>query len=348
MTRFVSIIVPSLMLAMTPVLHSDQIKGWPQQIKKVEYPTTLDKSQQPMLVHTAANSGKRPLLVALHTWSGGYTQTGGEVVYARWCIEQDWHFIHPHFRGPNRSPDACGSEKAVQDIIDAVEYMKQHHKVDPDRIYLVGVSGGGYASLLMAGRAPHLWAGVSAWVPISDVRAWWQQKDQGGPTKYARDIEKAVGGRPDQNSRAAQECVKRSAVTYLHKASGVNLDINAGVADGHKGGSVPFTHSLYAFNRVVPEADRIDDDLIKAFYAKQALPEGVAKAEPDPLYGKKQVIFRKVSRNCRVTIFQGGHEIIHQAALNWLARQRKSQPAHWNVTSAYQLKTNKNEGDSGK
>lgn len=162
----------------------------------------------------------------------------GEVVYARWCIEKDWHFIHPHFRGPNRSPDACGSEKAVQDIIDAVEYMKQHHKVDPDRIYLVGVSGGGYASLLMAGRAPHLGAGVSAWVPISDVRAWWQPKDQGGPPKNARDIEKAVGGRPDQNSRAVQECVKRSAITYLHKASGVNLDINAGVADGHKGGEV--------------------------------------------------------------------------------------------------------------
>jgi hypothetical protein len=33
----------------------------------------------------------------------------------------------------------------------------------------------------------------------------------------------------------------------------------------------------------------------------------------------------------RVTIFEGGHEIVHQAALNWLAKQRKGQPPVWEV-----------------
>lgn len=332
-----------------PVLASaGEVKGWPKEVQSVEYPASIDRSQQPMLIFKAESKEKRPLLVGLHTWSGDYEQAGGEVVYARWCIEKDWHFIHPHFRGPNWTPDACGSEKVVQDIIDAVKYMKNNHNVDTNRIYLVGSSGGGHASLLMAGRAPDIWAGVSAWVPISDIHEWWKQKDMVKNSKYARHIEKAVGGRPDQNKKALQECIKRSPVTYLQNASGVNLDINAGITDGHKGGSVPFTHSLYAFNKLVPERNRIDPKRIGEFYENQALPAGFEKADADPLYGRKKVVFRKVYKNSRVSIFQGGHEIIHNAALNWLAQQRKDQPANWKVTVEHDLKTEKKESDSGK
>ena len=324
-------------------------KGWQQAVKAVEYPASIDGSRQPMLVYTAESKEKRPLLVGLHTWSSNYTQAGGETVYARWCIERNWHFIHPHFRGPNWTPDACGSHKVVQDIIDAVEYMKKHCSVDADRIYLVGASGGGYASLLMAARAPDIWAGVSAWVPISDIRAWWEQKTFGGNSpQYAKHIEKAVGGRPDQSEKAARECVKRSPLTYLCKAAGVNLDINAGVTDGHKGGSVPFSHSLYAFNQVVPEKDRIPVDAIEEFYEKQLIPPSLPKADEDPLYGKKKVIFRKVSNNTRVSIFQGRHEIIHHAALNWLASQQKAKSAVWNVKTVHNLKTGEDESASGK
>jgi lysophospholipase L1-like esterase/dienelactone hydrolase len=322
-------------------------KGWPKEIKELTYQASIDQSSQPMLMLAAKAGEKRPLLVALHTWSGTYAQADGEPAYARWCIENDWYFIHPDFRGPNLTPDACGSEKVVQDILDAVEYMKKHYNIDSDRIYLVGVSGGGYAALLMAGRAPELWAGVSAWASISDIRAWWEQKSAPA-SKYAANIEQAVGGRPDQNKSAARECVKRSPITYLDKAAGVNLDINAGVTDGHQGGSVPFTHSLYAFNQVVPEKDRIGSGFIEAFYSKQALPEGSPKANADPLYGTKQVVFRKVSGHTRVTLFQGGHEIIHQAALNWLAEQRKGRPTRWNVTAEHDLKIDEIESESGK
>jgi len=322
--------------------------GWPEEVREIEVEASVDNTIQPMLTYTAKSQEKRPLLVGLHTWSGDYRQAGGQVVYARWCIERDWHFVHPHFRGPNWTPEACGSEKVVQDIVDAVEYMTQHATVDTSRIYLAGASGGGYAALLMAGRTPEIWAGVSAWVPISDIRAWWEQCDEGPYSKYARHIEKAVGGRPDQNEKAAQECVKRSPVSYLSRAASVNLDINAGVTDGHKGGSVPFSHALYAFNSVVPAVDRLADDWIESFYARQGLPEGAAKADADPLYGDKDVIFRKISGNTRVSIFMGGHEIIHQAALNWLAAQRKGAPAVWNIEEICLIKTGKGESDSGK
>ncbi len=322
-------------------------EGWPDEVQSIKYRATIDNSQQPMLVYAARNDEERPLLVGLHTWSGSYKQAGGEVVCARWCIENDWHFIHPNFRGPNWTPDGCGSEKAVQDIIDAVEYMKEHHNVDTDRIYLVGASGGGHASILMAGRAPEIWAGVSSWVPISDIRAWWEEKREGKHSGYADHIEKAVGGRPDDNDAAAGECVKRSPLTYLEHATSVNLDINAGITDGHDGGSVPFTHSLHAFNQVVPTDDRLSGDFIKSFYEQQKLPAGISEANPDQLYGEKPVVFRRTSGNTRVTIFQGGHEIIHEAALNWLAGQRKGKPANWNVTSKRSLKTDNAESKSG-
>lgn len=345
-TAIILVILIGSGLAKEP--NDTKIEGWPEQVKEIKYLASADKTLQSMLLRAASDKSKRPLLVGLHSWSGDYRQAGGEVVYARWCIEKDWHFIHPNFRGPNWTADACGSNKVVKDIVDAVAYMKRKHQVDTDRIYLIGVSGGGHASLLMAGRAPDIWAGVSAWVPISDIQAWWEQKRSGSHSKYADHIEKSVGGRPNEVEGAKRECVKRSPLTYLDKAVEVNLDINAGVTDGHAGGSVPFTHSLHAFNRVAAEKDRISRGFIDSFYRQQALPAGCEEPELDSLYGNKNVLFRKVSENTRVTIFQGKHEIIHHAGLNWLACQRRGKPAVWTLENEYHLKTEESDAESGK
>ena len=37
------------------------------------------------------------------------------------------------------------------DAYDAIDYTKRHFKVDTNRIYLVGLSGGAHMALLMAG-----------------------------------------------------------------------------------------------------------------------------------------------------------------------------------------------------
>ena len=110
-----------------------------------------------------------PLLVTLHTWSNGYDQCKGYLAHAR---ERQWVMVAPDFRGPNSRPEACASELAVQDVLDAVAYAQQHSRVDRARIYVVGGSGGGHMALMMAARAPRVWAAVSAWVPISDLGAW--------------------------------------------------------------------------------------------------------------------------------------------------------------------------------
>lgn len=304
--------------------------GWPEGVTEIRVRSTVDGSEQPALTWSPKGNEARPLLVGLHTWGGDYRQTSNGAIFARWCMEQGWHFVFPNFRGPNRTPAALGSDLAVQDIADAVAHLRQTRPVDADRLYLIGASGGGHMAMLMASRHPKLWAGVSAWVGISDVAAWHAEHLKGGqPDHYAKDIEAALGGPPDTPGRLA-DARKRSPLTWLHGARGVNLDLHHGLHDGRTG-SVPFRHSLLAFNAVAAEADRLDPARIEAFYASQQLPPGWLAAKPDPLYGDKHVVFRRQSGQVRVTIFDGGHEIFYTPGLNWLAAQRRGQAAVWQI-----------------
>ena len=100
-------------------------KGWPKEIREIKYPSKADDSKQPALFYAPAVQGEpRPLLVGLHSWSSDYKQAMS-VPYAKWCIEKKWNFIHPNFRGPNRRPEATGSELVVADILSAVDYAKK-------------------------------------------------------------------------------------------------------------------------------------------------------------------------------------------------------------------------------
>jgi hypothetical protein len=125
----------------------------------------------------------------------------------------------------------------------------------------------------------------------------------------------------------------------------VPLDIAAGVLDG-RSGSVPFTHSLLAFNAVVDKAERLPEDLIAEYYKTQKLPTGWSTAEPDASFGEWTPLFRKTSGNTRITIFQGGHEIVHQAALNWLAKQQRGKAPVWDMRDF--IKLDLQGGESGK
>ena len=326
---------------------SEPVRGYPPEIIEVRYPVKADKSEQPALFWKPANSDTpRPLLVALHTWSGDYRQAGGEAVYAQWCLQNDWTFLHPNFRGPNRTPEAMGSDLMIADIRAAVEWAKTQANVDETRIYAIGVSGGGHATQLVAGRMPEIWAGISSWCGISDIAAWHKETLEAGREKYTKDIEAALGGNPNTDDVLAEKALLRSPVHWLAAAAEVPLDLNHGINDGRTG-SVPFTHSLQAWNSIVPVSERFSEGWIAEFYETQIAPSG-AKPDADEWYGKKPPVFRKVHENTRITIFDGGHEIIHLAALNWLAGQKKGQPVDWNPPKTADLKTSDGDSESGK
>ncbi len=321
--------------------------NWQKDVQEIKYFCKADSTYQPALIYAPPHSnGKRPLLVGLHTWSYDYKRPGGDTVYAKWCIQNDWLFIHPNFRGPNTTPQAMGSEYVVADIPDAVEYMTKHYSVDPERIYLIGASGGGHAAMLMAGRTPDLWAGVSAWCGISDIKKWWEHSVKTG-SGYKNSVEASCGGNPGNDSVAAEECLKRSPISYLRHAQSVNLDINAGVRDGHQG-SVPFSQSLYAFNEVATDDNKIEESDIKAFYNEGKVPPHGDRNISKILYKEHTPLFVKTSLNVRIVVFYGSHEIVHLPALNWLAQQRKGVQASWIIDNPLFIDVSSQETQSGK
>ena len=325
-----------------------EIPGWPGDVREVRFTSSGDGSQQPALFWTpAAGGGPRPLLVGLHTWSSDYRQTSS-LPYLAWCKQQGWIFIHPDFRGPNRTRAALGSDLAVADVVSAVEYARKQAPVDPRRIYLIGASGGGHMSLLMAGRHPEIWAGVSAWVPINDIAAWHRECGENAKfANYAKQIEAALGGPPSGDAAREESARRRSPNTWLARAKNVPLDINAGVHDGRTG-SVPFRHSLLAFNQVAAAVDRFAPGDIEAYYVSEKRPAAWPVAAEDPLYGHWKPLVRRMSGNVRVTIFEGGHEIVQAAALNWLAVQRQGQPAVWVVPNPSPLEITVESAKSGR
>ena len=202
--------------------------------------------------------------------------------------------------------------------------------------------------MLMAARAPDVWAGVSAWCGISDIVAWHRQCTENERfIGYAKHIEKVLGGAPEPGTGQWKSARHRSPLTWMDAAGNVNLDLNHGVNDG-RAGSVPFTHSLEAWNVVVPVKDRFTSEWIAGFFKTQLVARPLDSETSDPLYGERQPVFRKTSGNTRITIFDGGHEIIHEAALNWLAGQRRGKPAVWRVENPVELRTKEKEKESGK
>ena len=295
---------------------------------EIEIKSSRDGQPQKALWWSPKKSGDTPvpLLVMLHTWSGNYLQKNWKEAGLKECEARGWAMIHPDFRGPNRRPEACGSELAVQDVLDAVAWARKHTGVDPRRIYLVGTSGGGHMSLLMAGRAPGLWAAVSAWVPISDIAAWHNQTSAAGRKNYADNCEKACGGKPGDSPAVDRQYRLRSPLTYLHRIAGLPLDINAGIHDGYTG-SVPVSQTLHAFNAAAIanglHTSALTTDQIRWFRTRQTVPESLAKETENETGRIREILFRRQAGPARVTIFDGGHEGDMPSAFRWLERQSK-------------------------
>ena len=84
------------------------------------------------------------------------------------------------------------------------------------------------------------------------------------------------------------------------------------------------SESIRAFNVLADDQDTISQADMDYFVSQQAVPSSLQdEYEADPLYGVKSVLFRRVSNNARLTIFDGGHEMIYGAALAWVSQQEK-------------------------
>ena len=97
----------------------------------VQVKSTLDGTLQPCYFWApeAAKTNAVPLIVGLHTWSYDYKATSHYKTVLDYARKHGWAMVGPNFRGPNKTPPACGGDPAVQDIVDAVNYAKAHVKL---------------------------------------------------------------------------------------------------------------------------------------------------------------------------------------------------------------------------
>lgn len=297
-------------------------KDWPGIFDEVIIQSSLDANLQKAMFLPSSGDVKQPLVVSLHTWSGDYRQKDP---LAEMISEKGWNYIHPDFRGINNHPDACGSEKVIPDLEDAIQYAIQHGNVDPDNIHVIGTSGGGYATLLMYMKTSLDVRSFSAWVPISDLVDWYWECESRG-LKYAGDILLCTGSQ--DSVLDIEEAKARSPYfldTPLTKRKNSILNIYCGIHDGYTG-SVPITQSINFYNKLVRDMNGKQKALVSREDALFMLSHRTFKPTvdaPQILPEGRRIHYQKKFQSINLTIFEGGHEILPGAAMEELIKRSK-------------------------
>lgn len=305
----------------TPIRYDDTRPGhWPEPFEEIKIVSTLDSAIQKAWFYKPKDTTPRPLLISLHTWSGDYNQKDTLV---KMVLEKDWIYIHPDFRGPNWTSKACCSKYALEDIDQAIDFAIAHANVDTSRIYVNGVSGGGYAALAVYMRSRHPIHTISAWVPISDLAAWFNQS-RIRKNGYSDHILACTGSA--EKILNVDEAIARSPIYWRTPIRETRLHIYAGVYDGIQG-SVPITQSINFYNKLVKDFKARDqtDQINERDEGALVQPEEILYLleHRKPLknmgvIGDRKICLQKEHNNISLIIFEGNHEMLPEVAFEIL------------------------------
>jgi lysophospholipase L1-like esterase/pimeloyl-ACP methyl ester carboxylesterase len=318
--RIFDLILVIFFLPLTSLFAQDSLTSWDKTIKMTwptgfqlkEITSSTDGSIQKAWFYTSSRKEPQPLIISLHTWSGDFNQ---EDPVAKEVQLRNWNYIHPNFRGPNNSPEACVSDLVISDLRDAILFAVKNANVDTSNIHIIGVSGGGYATLAAYLKLDYPVKSFSSWAGISDLESWyWESKGRG--LRYANDVEQVTTG---GKGFSASDARKRSPIYMpfdpgLRK--GASLHIYAGIHDGYTG-SVPVSQSVTFFNRILRErfpqssGRQISDSVIISLLSKQINPN------PDTAFtlGGRDVHLYREAPGLSLTLFEGTHEMLVPQAL---------------------------------
>jgi pimeloyl-ACP methyl ester carboxylesterase len=276
--------------------------AWPKDFQVIEIRSSVDGKIQKEYYHRSSSSAVRPLVVSLHGWSSDFSKGDSLASLAR---EHDWNYIHPDFRGPDRTEDACLSNAALSDIDDAITDAINRGGVDTNDVFVVGASGGGYAAVGMYLRSRHAIRAFLAWVPITDLRAWYRESLSRG-NEYAGDILKCTSSGAELNE---EEAVRRSPLYWdLPESPRTGMELYAGIDDGHSG-PVPISHSVLFYNRIVDKYGDADETVTPE--ETTALLNRVVPGNADfGTISGRRVILHRGTGYASITIFEGGHEML--------------------------------------
>jgi lysophospholipase L1-like esterase/pimeloyl-ACP methyl ester carboxylesterase len=295
-------------------------KNWPLGFEQTEIKSSVDGSMQKAIIYKSQQAAPQPLIISLHSWSGDYNQ---EDPLAKEILLRDWNYIHPDFRGPNNKPEACGSDLVIADLEDAIQFALKNGAVDTANVHIIGVSGGGYATMLAYMKINYPVKSFNAWASISDLSSWyWESK--GRNAKYATDLEQVV---MKGNQMNWEELDSRSPIKLpvpADKRKNAFLNIYAGVHDGYTG-SVPISHSILFYNKIAAELfpvqkeKLVEDSTLISLLSKQLNPY----ADTTTTMGGRKIHLIKKLPNLGLTIFEGSHEMIVPQALALIPIDRK-------------------------
>lgn len=276
--------------------------------------SALDREWQPFY-YWKAEKPDQPLVVHLHTWSGDYAQINDSLAVN--TRAKGWNYIHPDFRGPNNHPGSCGSELVIADIDQAIQWAIDNFPVNRDSVFVIGASGGGYATLVTYMKSRHQIRGFHAYVPISDLAAWYEESLVRTP-RYAENI-LACTASQDSTLNTVEAKIRSPLYwnTPWKQRKSATLNLYAGVHDGYSG-SVPITHSINFYNKILRDARARKK---RAFVSDDAIIQLLTKrsgSEENRFLGDRQVHLYRNWRNISLTIFEGGHEMLENIALEVL------------------------------
>jgi pimeloyl-ACP methyl ester carboxylesterase len=119
-----------------------------------------------------------PLVVALHPW-GGWADQAMSAFYADSVTDQGWLLLAPDAKPYQYVPLLVLQHRTIE----MVDYVMANYAVDASRVYLIGVSGGGYRAVVMAAKHPQRFAAVVDLKGPMDLERWYWEDHSGSPTR---------------------------------------------------------------------------------------------------------------------------------------------------------------------
>lgn len=292
----------------------------PDYLRKDSIRSVLDGNTQVFYYDKSTAATHQPLVVELHSWSNSADSQKG--MMATQVHAKNWNYIFPNFRGVNNHPKACCSEFVLSDIDEAIDWALKNLKVDRKQIYVVGYSGGGYATLATYMRSRHAIRGFSAWASISDLEAWYAESVE-RKNKYAAEIVQCIGANGVFDAEKAKARSPLFWETPLSKRKNSLLQIYVGVHDGYTG-SVPISQSINFYNKLLKDFKEKDQTRYVSVEDKELMlkTRSFPAQNPSENLGDRAILYQKSSRNIRLTVFEGSHDILYDQVLEKMAVQK--------------------------
>ncbi len=287
-------------------------------LKKDSIISSLDRNIQHIYYFRSSHKKPQPLVVQLHSWSYPADSLRTAQLDAE-ASSKNFNYIFPDFRGVNNHIKACCSDYVISDIDEAIDWAIKHMNVDKSKIYVVGVSGGGYATLAMYMKSRHNIKAFSAWVPISDLESWYLESVE-RKNKYASEIIQCTSATESFSVSKARERSPIYWTTPTGKRKRSILQIFAGIHDGHNG-SVPISQSTNFYNKLLTDYGISDSSVyVSGKDLSEMINEQTFAASTPLTIGDRAVHYQKKTKRLMLTIFEGGHEMLSKEVLDYIDR----------------------------